>query len=473
MKTSVRICLLSLGLVATVRAEEQLETPSRLELDGGAELRFRYEWIDNMPGSYGQMGSQYVDRLRLRAKLWGSAYVGDYGLFVRLYDEIHEYHNRSGRNPQHFPSWLIADNIYVDMNNLFYDRVDLRIGRQDLTYGAGRVIANGTPGETDRFAFNAIKATTRVTERTTADVFANYMPSGRDVLAIGEQSTGYYSTSYGGSYGGRENDDGLREWGVGTYWRVDEIEDFPMEYYLLYKNESRWFADGAGKTVRIPGRQYGTLGLRLIPQITEKLQAEFEGAYQFGRTESDTGSGADDQLISAYMLYGGLTYKEVEWAWQPYVKAATLFLSGDSENATPNGSPSATSTGWNPVYGRHVYMGEIPASMYSGCRWTNLIWPYGEIGFMPFNDRHSFMIQTGPMFAHRDDRVGAPAGDDNRYRGWYTQLSYDCLLVREVVNKRGSLKGRVMVEDMIYGDYYYGDHPSNGYFFRVELVATF
>jgi hypothetical protein len=30
-----------------------------------------------------------------------------------------------------------------------------------------------------------------------------------------------------------------------------------------------------------------------------------------------------------------------------------------------------------------------------------------------------------------------------------------------------------LVEDMAYGDYYYGNHPSNGYFFRVELVATF
>jgi len=69
--------------------------------------------------------------------------------------------------------------------------------------------------------------------------------------------------------------------------------------------------------------------------------------------------------------------------------------------------------------------------------------------------------------------LGAPANDDNRYRGWYTRLSYDYLIIKAAINNRGSLKGRIMAEDMAYGDYYYGKTPNNGYFFRVELVATF
>ena len=468
-----------LGFVTVAHIEAQEEPSSYLELDGGADLRFRYEWRENMPGAYGQLGWNNADRLRLRTRVWGSATANDYSIYTRLYNEVREYHyNSSGaRNYQHFPSWLVLDNIYLNMNNLLYDRMDARLGRQDMTYGAGRVIANGTPGETTRLAFNALKLTTRVTEATKADVFGTYMPSGRDFLAIGQQSTGYYSTSYRNSYGGSENDDGLREWGVGTYWTVGEVDVLPMEFYLLYKDESRWYRDGADRTshTRVPGRAYGTAGLRLMPQFTEKLGGEVEGAYQFGRTEAYADSGADDQLMSAYMLFGGLTYTETEWAWRPYVKGAMLLLSGDSKEARHNrqGGPAATSTGWNPVYGRHTYLGEIPASMYGGRRWTNLIWPHGEVGVSPFNDRHAFRGQTGPMFAHRDDRTGAPTNDDNRYRGWYTQLSYDYLIIRETINNRGNLKGRVMVENMAYGDYYYGKTPSNGYFFRVELVAAF
>jgi len=34
-------------------------------------------------------------------------------------------------------------------------------------------------------------------------------------------------------------------------------------------------------------------------------------------------------------------------------------------------------------------------------------------------------------------------------------------------------EGRILVEDMAYGGYYYGDHPSNGYFLRIQFVATF
>ena len=465
-----------LGMAVGTRAEAQEERSSRLSLDGGAELRARYEWMENLPGAYGQLGQNYADRLRLRAKLWGSAYVGDYGLFASLYDEVHEHHNfRGSRNNQHFPGWLILDNLYFDMNNLLNDRVDVRIGRQDMQYGEGRVIANGNPGETDRFAFNAIKTTTRVTEATKADVFATYLPSGEDHLAVGDRNTGYYPSSYRNAYGSTETDNGVREWGVGTYWTVEEIDTLPMEFYLLYKNESRWYLDGADRSARIPGRSYGTAGLRLMPKFTEALAGEFEGAYQFGRTESYSGGGVDDQLISAFMLYGGLTYTETEWAWSPYVKAAALFLSGDSKESVNDreGGPTATATGWNPVYARYIYLGEVPAGMYGGCRWSNLIWPYGEIGFTPFNDRHAFRVQSGPMFAHRDDRVGAPADDDSSYRGWYTQLSYDYMIIKEVVNNRGSLMGRIMLEDMIYGDYFYGDTPSNGYFFRVELVATF
>ena len=472
-----RWCLLSvLCVAAAVRVSAQQEAPGGLSLDGGAELRARYEWMENLPGAYGQLGENYADRLRLRAKVWGSATAGDYGLYVRLYDEVREYHNfRGDRNYQHFPSWLILDNLYLDMNNLLYDRMDVRVGRQDMVYGAGRVIANGTPGETDRFAFNAVKVTTRVTEATKADVFGAWTPSGEEHLAVGNHNTGYYPTSYRGVYGGPGNDDGLREWSMGTYWTVEEMDTLPMEFYLLYKDESRWYLDGADRADRIPGRRYGTAGLRLMPKLTEKLFGEFEGAYQFGRTESYPGNGTDGQPISAFMLFGGLTYTETECPWTPHFTAAALFLSGDGKDAVHDrpGGPASTSTGWNPVYGRHVYIGEIPAGMYGGCRWTNLIWPYGEIGFNPFNDRHAFCVQTGPMFAHRDDRADAPADDSNRYRGWYTQVSYDYLIIKEIINERGNLKGRLVAEDMIYGDYYYGDCPSNGYFFRVELVATF
>jgi len=472
-----RCCLLSLvAFAAAAHIGAQEETSSRLALDGGADWRFRYEWRENMPGAYGYLGENNADRLRLRTRVWGKAGVDDYSIYARLYNEVREYHHNStgARNYQHFPSWLVLDNIYLDMKNLLYDRVDMRLGRQDMTYGAGRVIANGSPGETTRMAFNALKVTTRVTEATKADVFGTYMPAGRDWLAVGERGTGYYSTSYRNSYGGSENDDGLREWGLGTYWTVEEMDALPMEFYLLYKDESRWYLNGVDRSARIPGRKYGTAGLRLMPKFTEKLAGEAEGAYQFGRTESYPGV-SDGQLISAYMLYGGLTYTEAEWAWKPYAKAATLFLSGDGKGAVHNrqGGAAATATGWNPVYSRYTYFGEIPAAMYGGRRWTNLIWPHGEVGVSPFNDRHAFRAQTGPMFAHRDDRRGAPANDDNRYRGWYSQVSYDYLIIKEVASNRGSLKGRIMVEDMAYGDYHYGKHPSNGYFFRVELVATF
>jgi hypothetical protein len=443
----------------------------------------RYDIYDNLPNAGktpnkgGAIKSDFVDYYRQRTRAWGSAYFGDYGLYVRLGNEFREYDNYGGtRNYKHFPDQLFVDNLYFDFKNMLYNRVDVRIGRQDMKYGAGRVVADGTPSDGSRSEyFDAIKVTVRVSEKTSGDFFATYTKPVDNFLTIGNaDGEDYNTTSYDGDVGPGKDDD-MTEWGVGTYWTIKEFKECPLDLYAIYKDESDWHLGGsAAKT--IPGRQYATIGTRLTPQFTDNISGEFEAAYQFGQTGNNPAQNIKGQAINAYMLYGGLSYKTKETFMKPYLTAGALYLSGDDQSSAYNSTTAGNSiTGWNPVYGRCTMIGELPVKMYgSSYRWSNLIYPHIEPGFEPFKG-HKFKIQTGPMFADKQDYLAN--SNENLYRGWYTQAKYEATLLKEIVNKRGAVKAALQLEHMAYGDYYssyHGDtNGDNGYFARIELSMAF
>lgn len=457
-------------------AETVVKDKSLLKLDGGFEVRSRYDIYDNLPNSDGRISRSAVSYYRQRTRVWGSATAGNYGLYLRLGNEFREYDNYDPSiNYNRFPDQLFVDNIYLDFKNMLYDRVDLRIGRQDMKYGAGRVIADGTPSDGSRSEyFDAIKLTVRVSDKTSGDFFAMYTKPVDNFLTIGDaDGQNYNITSHDGAVGPGKDDD-LTEWGVGTYWTIKEYKECPLDLYFLYKDESDWLKGGtAAKT--IPGRQYATLGARITPQFTDNISGELEGAYQFGKTSHNDDQNISSQPINAYMLYGGLSYKTKETALKPYVTLATLYLSGDDKGSKYNDNKANESvTGWNPAYARTTFIGELPVKMYgSSYRWSNLIWPHIEPGCEPFKG-HKFKLQTGPMFAETKDYADATGSNDDVYRGWYTQAKYEATLLKEIVGKRGAIKAALQLEHMAYGDYYYeAGAPDNGYYARVELSMSF
>jgi len=459
---------------AAVPVETLVKEKSLIDLDGGFDLRARYDWLDNLPNSDGKIKNSYTDYMRLRTRAWGSAYAGNYGVYLRLANEFREYDNYDPDiNYKRFPDQLFVDNIYFDLKNLLYDRVDVRIGRQDLKYGAGRIITDGTPSDGSRSEyFDAVKVTVRVSEKTSGDFFAMYTKPVDNFLTIGDaDGQAYNITSYDGDLGPGKDDD-LTEWGIGTYWTIKEYKECPIELYALYKDESAWHKKGKSADT-LPDRHYATVGARLTPQFTDNISGELEAAYQFGQASHNDGQNISEQAINAYMLYGGLSYKTKETALKPYVTLATLYLSGDDNGSKYNDTKANDSiTGWSPAYGRTTMIGELPVKMYgSSYRWSNLIYPHIEPGCEPFKG-HKFKLQTGPMFADKND-----CQDDSNndlYRGWYTQAKYEATLLKEIVGKRGAVKAALQLEHMAYGDYYdQAGAPDNGYFARVELSMSF
>ena len=461
---------LFIGMMVTIavstgfaqKAAEATEKKTGWEFDAGADLRFRYEYKDNwMDKGKTSVSPLYEDYSRTRTRVWGKAtYDEDLGAYLRLGNEFRDYRNAPDNAKNRFPDELFIDNLYLDFKNLG-GRTDLRIGRQDIKEGAGRLISDGTPGDGSRSTyFNAILAKVKMLEKSDVDLMATWNPY-RDDATIGHPHDIYDLNKIrsGNPYSKMD------EKGLMAYSHYNEIKNFPMEFYWIWKQETRFY-DSTGK--RYPGRDFHTLGTRLMPKFSDKLSGEIETAVQGG--EVDGAAGMKSRDIFAYMGYAGLTYSEKDVVLKPKLTGALLYLSGDKDSyyKTTDGS---TDNGWNPVFNRTTWFSEMASGMYDQFRWSNLIYPHFEASVEP-HEKHIVKLQAGPMFAAEKDN-----GATDNYRGLFTQLRYEFPLLSKVFGKRGDLTGAVVGEAMTYGDYYMHDtalvDEDMGYFMRFELTAKF
>jgi hypothetical protein len=431
----------------------------RFVADAGIDWRFYEVFMDN-PVAYQnnraadtatdtQRGT-YYSYARLRTRPWGRLEFDErYGLYGRLANEFRFYDNNKQLYP--FPNELFIDNLYLDFKDLWQERFSLRVGRQDLYYGGGRVIRDGTPGDITRsFFFDAVKATVRQTEKSALDLVGIWMrPDDPWTLGSEEADLTRYQSRKGG------ND--LSERGLMAYYSNRERPDFPFELYYVYKDESRWWSS---TDVRLPDRRYHTAGLRLTPRLNEQWTAEAELAGQYG-TIGDSGS-SNERDIVAWMAYASATYTRADYRWKPYVTSAVLALSGDDERFD---DPDArgTDTGWNPVFGRMIWYSDLMTGAFAFYRLSNLAYPHVETGIRPA-EGHWFYLQGGPHFACVSDN-----SNGDTFRGWLALARYQFPLLRPSKTRRGAAHGVLKAEVLQAGDYY-GD-PDTAYYLRFELHA--
>ena len=457
--------LAGLALVCAVACghaqAEEVSSEKGWSWDAGADVRFRYEYKDNwMDKGKTSVQPAYEDYYRMRTRVWGKAVYGEeLEAFLRLGNEFRDYRNSNGNKRRNaFPDEVYIDNLYLDIHDIA-ERVDLRLGRQDIRKGAGRLISDGTPGDGSRSVyFDALLATVKLLEKSEVDLMATWNRY-KDDWTIGNPHDTYDNTKIkSGSPYSRMDEKGLM-----AYFTYNEVQDFPMEFYWIWKQEERFY----DKAKRYPGRAFHTLGTRWIPRLSETLSAEIETAVQLGRTEGQAG-GMQGRDLLAWMGYAGLTYARKDWAGKPQFTGAVLYLSGDEDNyyKTADGS---TDTGWNPVFNRSSWFSELCSNMYDQYRWSNLVYPHLQAGVEPVK-RHKVQVQCGPMFAAAKDN-----GATDAYRGLYTQARYDFPLLGQREGRRGTLGGAVVAEVLAYGDYY--RHEQAGvdaaYWLRFELNGRF
>ena len=458
MKRSLSISLLvglALAVVAGVRADEVLEDQESL-FSGGGSFTFKYyNYVSTprrLPPGVPPTRTRH-HTLRLQSYLWGQLRESEdtFALYGKLAHEVWHQFRPAGKAPFNWPDEVVVDQLYLDIPQLFSPALSLRVGRQDLAYGSGRLLADGTPGDQSRTGFfDAVKLQITFDEQNQVDLLGIYNTP-KAGLALGNRDR--HLTGF------NPFDNDLTESGGGIYARLLQQQAVPLDLYYLLKVESRWLnrRPGSDEVVREAGRKTHTVGARLLPRISQNVTAELEGAWQFGSIDNG-GS------IRAFMLYGGVDFvlpTEI-YGVTPWIRPAVYFLSGDRQS-------TARDEGWNPIWSRYpqlsdLYIGSFGAD--KGGYWSNLIYPHLRLT-LPFATRHDLSISAGTLLAHEKD---GPA--DGGRRGDLYSVTYRVPLAKSLWLESDSLAARVFLEMFDPGSYYH-EAAHKSYFIRCDLSYAF
>jgi len=447
--TAIVLVFIFCLFTASVLAESGVVVPPKetKEFDWGGDIRLRGVTLDNIPISVDPPGITRGGRnvfFRGRTRIWGQLAIAEGIDFrARLVNEFRSYEEGSGTNSYDFPDEYVFDHLYLDFKNLFDDKLDLRIGRQDLIYGTGKVILDGNPLDGSRtIYFNAVKASLKL-DKTVVDILGIYNEA-EDDLAFNTQHRdlvglpGKYATD-------------MVESGGGIYVKNKSIEKMPLEAYYLFKNESDYQFDVPGAPDNPQKFPYDldlhTLGVRLMPRFTDSLTGNLEAAGQIGER--------GPQDVNGWMVDANLSYTfPLCEKVNPSVSAGVYHLSGDDPD-------TADDEGWNPLWSRWPQYSELYVYAYDADgagRWSNVTMPYLSLG-VPFSPRASLDVLCGHMFAPEKN---GPGGGDQRGTLITAWLKFKL---------NDAWSGHLLGEFVHPGDYY--NVADTAHFVRVEFMCKF
>lgn len=451
MLTMALATLVPAGMVRAAEAVP-LKQDNALKFDFGGDIRLRYDATNNLPDDgHGEKG--HTDYMRLRTRLWGKATAGKLTAFVRVADEFRYYNSReSDKGKQRFPDVVFIDNLYLQYTDLF-DMLDVKVGRQDMAFGAKRIISDGNGGDGSRSTnFDAVRLTFDFGNKRTLDAFAVYqaredwMPTlgkTHDAKSKHNKSYDYDTTGYNHN-----------EYGAGLYWQDRSADAFGWDAYYVYKVEDGEHSDAiAASGLDKDSFQTHTFGVRLLPKFSETVSGEAELALQTGT----------DSLFAA-MAYGGLTYAP-KVDWKPKFTLGVQYMSGDEDGWRGQNA-------WHPVFNRETGVGEAVAPMFDKYAYNNFLYPHLKVDFVPVAN-HKVSFQTGPMFAPVSEKDGA-GGSYGNFRGYYAQAKYSIAIGNYFDSD--VMKGLAMAftgEYLGKGDYFADEEDGNAFFGRAEITYKF
>ncbi len=461
---------------AVAKAAPAAKSECAMAVRYGGDIRIREVRFDDIPIKADPPGVTRGGEnhfFRFRTRLWGELDpMQNVTLRVRAVNEFRAWDKPDAspalqRSNYDFPDEIVFDALSLQVKNLLDDRLDVTIGRQDMIYGTGKLILEGTPKDGSRtIYFNAIKATYRASPETMVDVFGIHNPS-IDQLAINSADrdlTGFTSA----------NDD-MTEKGAGIYIKNKSCRDMPLEAYLIYKREGQWnqaarrdaegtllppandwqTLDASRGVVENPALNLGTVGTRLMPILAERLKGNIELAYQVGeRADSD---------VRGYMIDASLSYDApILTEMKPVVTYGIYYLSGDDP------STKDKDEGWNPLWARYPQYSELYVYSWdaeAAGRWSNVMMPNLGVALKPLS-----WLKTSAMVAYlRANEKDGPGGGAER--GWLGVIKGEFDIRQKILTSKDKLSAHLWLEVLEPGDYY--NVNDTAYFARWQLMYEF
>lgn len=356
---------------------------------------------------------------------------------------------------------IIFDNLYAENVRPWGLPIAIRLGRQDLFYGEGFLVADGGPLDQSRTTYaNAVVITSQVPLWSI------------DALVLYDPRTDTYLPCFNSEHTALVENDEFAA-GVFASRRPSPGTDLRcgFEPYYIFKKES-----AGGRVARIH-----TVGA-VVSASLGRARASLEAAYQGGRAPEIEYSGTAEQSLSgplALSAVGG--HATVRTHLNPPLPldfaAGYVFLSGDGSHTRNKFE------GWNPILGRvpilsDLYIFTLAAEapgqpMNQGLAyWQNLSMPFFKIGF----DRGGPLaaeIRYCWLDAFEDlptpEKLASPQVEGPKHRG-------DLFAVRLSFNLPWRLGGNVVYEIFKPGDFYPAIQDGSGFteprdasYFRLEI----
>lgn len=374
----------------------------------------------------------YSEFLRHRTRIW---------LNVDLWDDAKAYIRLAAEptwgipdEPQAIDNLIVIDNSYIQLSELFDTPISVRFGRQDLIYGEGFLVKEGTPADESRtIYFDAIKIIVDLGRDTTADIFAAKINENlkQDI------------------YSGISRDD---EDLYGVYITNRSLEDHQFELYGLHREH--------------PSQNTTAIGTRLTGKLIDSLSYGAEYTQQFGKyNEGVTALDLvkQDADRDAWGGYGHATY-QLDLAWKPLIKLGFYMTSGDDRDT------SGSYEQWDSFYSEWPKYSELyfytNSNFFSYWEvdtdegtWGNMLIFEGKVSLEPIEDL-AITLRECIFRANEENGPG-----DGKNRGNNPQLLIEYKFTDNV-------SGHLLGEYFLPGDYY-PDGADNAYFILSQLYARF
>lgn len=392
----------------------------------GADLRLREEYYNNIHADktgklFGYDENNYF-RVRPRAWIkWDAA--KPVSIYLRIANEFRyalepddhetgvegtdaaiEKRNHAWK----FADELVVDNLYIDLKNVCGGMFDARIGRQDLMYGTGKLVLEGTPNDGSRTIYSdAVKISFKGIPKNTIDFFGIYNRPTND-LVLGNEDRALIGTV---------------EKGGGVYLMNKALEACPFETYYMFKNEDT-----------ATNRNVNAVGFRVMPKVGP-VKGNLEVAYQFGDFgDVDTSGAMVDALLSWELYSTGM---------KPTLDVGCYYLSGDDPTTADKDE------GWNPLWARYPQNSELYVFAYGGPgRWSNLGMPFIGASMQVAKDV-KLKVRVADLTAPQDDGPGT-----GHRRGLLGQVITEFTVCNKLFGKNDKVTGHVLADVLKEGDYY-------------------
>ncbi|MEO1235516.1 MAG: alginate export family protein [Planctomycetota bacterium] len=294
---------------------------------------------------------------------------------------------------QGFVEWSFGDALGRDVSDVL-----VRVGRQELHYGAGRFVSI-REGPNVRDDFDGVTLRVRARDRSVTDGLAFFLVDDRP----------------GGFDNGTNTEEGL--WGVYHSRPAGELAGRPLfldVYYIGFQFDDLPFVTAVGTELRHSVMVRPWVG---GPPGAPGWGGDLETGFQFG----DLDTAAGDLDIFAFQLVGHVQYTFADRPLKPTARMRFGYTSGDAD-------------GGDGTLG--TYRAAFPPGRFFGD--TTVIGPGNIFGFQPEFDlrlgpkttltsstRFYWRSDTDDGLYSRGNTILRGAAGDERYIGWETNLLLD------------------------------------------------